>query len=240
MSDIVREHFDDWREQIGRASKLDNDFLSYFDTSESVEQAYMQGQWDFAHHILKDDLLPLIGEPFDAKALEVGFGGGRLLAAASRYFSHVYGVDIHKHFSKVEDLLRVQQIDNFTLLEGNGSNIPVESQSLDFVYSFIVLQHLPTIDILESYFREVKRVLKKGQPACLYIGHLPFNYRGMKYQDVTVRSVETTRENTLLLRPSYTKKLLKEAGLTLVKYDRPRKKPWRTVLGAQHYVIVTA
>lgn len=240
MSDIVREHFDDWREQIDRASDLDAEFLSYFDTSDSVEQAYIQGEWDFAHHILKDDVLPLIGEPFEAKVLEIGFGGGRLLAAASRYFSHVYGVDIHKHFPKVENLLETRQVNNFTLLEGNGSNIPLEKESIDFIYSFIVLQHLPTIDVLESYFKEVKRVLKKGQPACLYIGHLPFNYRGMKYQDVQLRSVETTRENTLLLRPSYTKKLLKKAGLSLIKCARPRKKPWRLDLGAQHYVIVTA
>nr|WP_254869441.1 class I SAM-dependent methyltransferase [Thalassospira lucentensis] len=214
--------------------------MSYFDTSGSVEEAFCQGYWDFAHHILKDDLLPLIGEPFNCSALEIGFGGGRLLNASSRFFNHVYGVDIHENFDKVSEFLASRDVENFTLLKGDGKTIPLEDNSVDFIYSFIVLQHLPTIDILESYLHEVKRILKPGKAACLYIGHLPFNLHGIKYLDINTRKVDTTRENTLLLRPQTTKKLLKKAELHLVASGRPRKKPWRQDLGAQHYVIVTA
>lgn len=237
---IAEDHFKDWRKQIVDRSDDDDEFLSYFDTATNVEEAYCQGHWDFAHHVLKSTALPYIGEPFEVKSLEIGFGGGRLLHAASNYFNHAYGVDIHDQFDKVNTLLKERHVDNCTLLKGDGRTIPLEDNSIDFVYSFIVLQHLPTIDILKAYLHEVKRVLKPGKPACLFIGHLPFNFRGIKYLDIETRTVDTTRENTLLLRPSTTKKLLAKAGLKLKEIGRPRKKPWRQDLGAQHYVIVTA
>lgn len=241
MSNSVTEnHFSDWRDKINESSSTDADFLSYFDTANSVEEAFCQGYWDFAHHILKDDVIPFIGEPFDCKALEIGFGGGRLLNASSRFFNEVYGVDIHEHFDKVDEFLKKRNAGKYQLLKGDGKTLPVEDNSIDFVYSFIVLQHLPTIDILQSYLHEVKRVLKPDRAACLYIGHLPFNFRGKKYEDINTRHVDTTRENTLLLRPNTTKALLRDAELKLIRCDRPRKKPWKTDLGAQHYVIVTA
>jgi hypothetical protein len=34
--------------------------------------------------------------------------------------------------------------------------------------------------------------------------------------------------------------MLKDAGFRVVEMGRPRKKPWRSELGEQHYAIVTA
>lgn len=234
------KHFDSWRENISAHGEDDASFLSYFDTASGVEEAFMQGQWDFAHHVLKPTAIPLIGEPFEATALEIGFGGGRLLAASSRYFSHVYGVDIHEEFERVDGLLRQRGVENVTLLKGDGKTLPVEDRSIDFVYSFIVLQHLPSIDILQAYLAEVKRVLRPGRPACLYVGHLEWNWRGVSYADCASRNVTTTRDNTLLLRPRQSARLFKQAGLTCIEQGRARKKPWRNDLGNQHYIIATA
>ena len=233
-------HFDSWRENISAHGEDDASFLSYFDTASGVEEAFMQGQWDFAHHLLKPTVIPLIGEPFEATALEIGFGGGRLLAASSRYFKQVYGVDIHDEFERVEDLLRQRGVENATLLRGDGRTLPVEDQSIDFVYSFIVLQHLPSIDVLQTYLAEVKRVLRPGRPACLYVGHLGWNWRGIRHADCATHEVASSRENTLLLRPRQSERLFRQAGLTCVELGRARKKPWRTDLGNQHYIIATA
>jgi len=233
-------HFDSWRENISAHSEDDTSFLSYFDTTEGVEEAFMQGQWDFAHHVLKPSLIPLIGEPFEASALEIGFGGGRLLAASSHFFGHVYGVDIHDEFERVDGLLRQRGVENFTLLKGDGRTLPVDDQSIDFVYSFIVLQHLPSIDILQAYLAEVKRVLRPGRPACLYVGHLGWNLRGHAYVDCATQEVASSRENTLLLRPRQSERLFKQAGLQCIETGRARKKPWRSDLGNQHYIIATA
>lgn len=233
-------HFADWREQIKRHDESDADFLSYFDSADSVDQSFLQGAWDFSNQVLRPPVAPLIGEPFDATALEIGFGGGRLLAAASSHFNRVIGVDIHDSFGRVQQMLDDRGIKNAQLLKGDGKTLPVETNSIDFVYSFIVLQHLPLVDVLQSYLSEVKRVLKPGKPACLYFGYLPFNWHMKQYEDLDSRPVQSSRENTLLLRPTYAKKILGQAGLTIVETGRSTKKPWRRDLGEQHYAIVTA
>jgi len=233
-------HFADWREQIKRHDESDADFLSYFDSADGVDHTFLQGAWDFSNQILRSPVAPLIGEPFEETALEIGFGGGRLLAAAATHFDRVIGVDIHDSFDRVQQMLNERGIENAQLLKGDGKTLPVESDSIGFVYSFIVLQHLPLIDVLQCYMSEVKRVLKPGKPACLYFGYLPFNWHMKKYEDLDSRSVTSSRENTLLLRPSFAKTLLRRAGLTIVETGRSTKKPWRRDLGEQHYAIVTA
>lgn len=238
---LERSHIADWQAQV-RASAGGNieAFLSYFDTAGDTGESWVQGYWDFAHHILKPVVPSLVGEPFNATALEIGFGGGRLLGPASRFFGKVIGVDIHDNFDEVRAILEAQGIANAELAKGDGRSLPVPDQSIDFVYSFIVLQHLPLLSTLNAYFADVKRVLKPGKAACLYMGHLPFNWRGIKYLDLETRRVKTSRDNTLLLRPTQTRRMLKDAGLRVVEMGRPRKKPWRSELGEQHYAIVTA
>lgn len=242
MSDeCEKQHLENWRRQVAKSAGggVDN-FLSYFDTAADLRESFVQGSWDFASHILKPAVPRLLGEPFRATALEIGFGGGRLLAAASRYFDRVIGIDIHDRFDEVRVLLASQNVDNVELLRGDGRTLPVADDSVDFVYSFIVLQHLPLMSTLQSYLAEVKRALRPGRPACLYFGHLPFAWRGIRYVDLQTRSVSSTRENTLLLRPGKTRSLLRAAGLEVVEMGRPRKKPWRREPGEQHYAIVTA
>ena len=237
---LEREHFDDWRRQIGRHAGDASGFLSYFDTAASVEEAFAQGAWDFSCNILRQPVPSLLGEPFEATALEIGFGAGRLAAAASRHFARVIGVDIHEDFDRARALLDERGIANVDLVRGDGRTLPVDSASVDFVYSFIVLQHLPLLETLESYLAEVRRVLKPGQPAILYFGHLPFNRRLKAYEDLSTRGVDSSRENTLLLRPSFSRRLLRTAGLEVVATGRSTKKPWRADPGAQHYAVVTA
>jgi len=232
-------HFADWREQIKRHDESDADFLSYFDSADSVDQSFLQGAWDFSNQVLRPRVAPLLGDPFDATALEIGFGGGRLLAAASAHFNRVIGVDIHDSFDRVQQMLDERGIANAQLLKGDGKTLPVDMDSVDFVYSFIVLQHLPLIGILQTYLSEVKRVLKPGKPACLYFGYLPFNWHMKKYEDLDTRTVQSSRENTLLLRPKFAKTLLQQAGLAIVETGRSTKKPWRRDFGEQHYAIVT-
>lgn len=234
-------HFADWRDKIKVSADDGIDhFLSCFDTTSGVDEALVQGAWDFSHHILKPKLPHMIGEPFQSTALEIGFGGGRLLLPASRHFARVVGVDIHDNFDEVRRLLDKYAATNVELIKGDGKTLPVPDGSIDFVYSFIVLQHLPLLETLECYLAEVKRVLKPGLAACLYFGHLPFNWRFKKYQDLTIRQVESFRENTLLLRPSFTRRLLTKSGLRVMEMGRSQKKPWRENLGQQHYAIVTA
>ena len=226
MSKIDERHFKEWKNEVKKSNKNKNDFFSYFDTSTSYEQTLMQGMWDFSHHILKDEVLQYLGEPFKYTALEIGFGGGRLLRAASFYFSKVIGIDIHENFKEVKNMLRDENIKNVSLKKSSGKNIPLKDKSVDFVYSFIVMQHFPTLDVLNCYLKEIKRVLKPNKPACLYVGYLNFNFRFKKFDELSESKNYNSRDNTLLLRPTFFHDLLKKEGFKIIGKGKNKKKPW--------------
>jgi ubiquinone/menaquinone biosynthesis C-methylase UbiE len=101
-------------------------------------------------------------------ALEIGHGGGRLLAAASRCFQQVTGVDVHDENDKVQAALHERGVRNAQLIKTDGLGLPVGSGHADCVYSFIVLQHVGTYEVFARYFEETFRVLKPGGLAVLY------------------------------------------------------------------------
>ncbi len=165
-----RGHITGFKEEISKAaSSSDNDFFTWFDSARDKEAAFIKGSWDFMQHIAYPSLKFLTGQE-DKVALEIGHGGGRLLAAASPYFKSVIGVDIHENNQLVEDELKMRGINNFQLIKTKGSDIPVNNASIDFVYSFIVLQHVETLNIFKEYLKEAGRVLKPGGIAVIYFG----------------------------------------------------------------------
>ena len=76
-------------------------FQSWFNKCDSVEESVMAGYWDFAVHILTPVVLEHRKNPIDSNALEIGYGGGRLINDACSYFGHVIGIDIHEEKSFV-------------------------------------------------------------------------------------------------------------------------------------------
>lgn len=148
----------------------ETEFQAWFNRSSDVHQSIVRGFWDFTVHILTTAVCEQLVTPEEKIALEIGYGGGRILHAASHYFKGVIGVDIHNEQTTVEAFLKSQGQTNFQLFQTNGDTLPVDAESVDFVYSFIVLQHLPTFKVLESYIQETARVLKSGGVAQLYFG----------------------------------------------------------------------
>ena len=169
-----RSHIIGFREEIESAARQsDQAFFTWFDGAETKDAAFLRGSWDFMFHIAAP-LAHYLGHPQDKVALEIGYGGGRLLAAASRYFRDVIGVDIHAQDAKVREALAEQGVRNIRLFRTEGVALPCQQASVDCVYSFIVLQHVERYDIFVQYFREAYRVLKPGGVAVLYFGRKPF------------------------------------------------------------------
>jgi ubiquinone/menaquinone biosynthesis C-methylase UbiE len=165
-----RGHIIGFQEEISNAANSsDDDFYTWFNSARDKDASFIRGSWDFILHIA----LPaskFITKPEDKVALEIGHGGGRILAAASRHFKNVIGIDIHDNNQKVESELIERGICNFKLLQTNGSDIPLEDASIDFVYSFIVLQHVEKYQIFKKYLQEAYRVSKPGAVLVLYFG----------------------------------------------------------------------
>ncbi len=143
-------------------------FFNWFNESGGdIDTNFLKGQCDFSLHILLP-CLDILKEPEKKVALEIGYGGGRLLLPASRIFQHVFGIDVHEQRDLVREELEKRGCQNHTLLTSQGESIPLDSNTIDFVYSFIVLQHVECLNIFESYLKETFRVLKNGGTALLY------------------------------------------------------------------------
>ena len=129
------------------------------------------------------------------KVLEWGCGMGRLLAQPARQGAYCVGVDIShtqlgllkKHFQTPNNL--------HTALLNGKQQIDVGDQSIDFVYSFAVLQHVKNTSDFYFVLSEMTRVLKKG--GTLKIQFRFPNQYGAKFKN-TAHTAINFEESSLL------------------------------------------
>lgn len=133
---------------------------------------FKSGDDDYQH--LVAPILERFGfAPGGKRALELGCGAGRMTRAFTSHFGHVTAVDI-----SAEMLGRAKQllpgVENIALKHSNGQDLgDTEADSIDFVFSYLVLQHLPDEELVRGYIREMLRVLRVSG-ICL------FQFNGME------------------------------------------------------------
>jgi len=216
-----------------------------------LENSFLKGQCDFFVFIL----MPILQDLRDIKskvALEIGYGGGRLLFPATRIFKKVIGIDIHDNGQTVERELKRRGANNFILIKNNGKNIPLDNKSVDFVYSFIVLQHVESINIFNSYLKETYRVLRKGGYAILFFGRLYSLSQGksskiLYWLDGLLEKIDPreyreirARVNCVNLKISldYAKKQANKLGFSLIKTGISKKDPDLERYGGQYFILL--
>jgi len=101
--------------------------------------------------------------------LEIGCGIGRMTARLAEIYGRVVALDVSKvMLDRAANELAGR--DNISYVLGSGSDLAgVESASVDVVFSYIVLQHVPTVAGQLEYFRETRRVLRPGGAAAIQI-----------------------------------------------------------------------
>ncbi len=95
-------------------------------------------------------------------ALDFGCGVGRLTRALADVFGKCVGVDIS---AQMVERARVLNADkpNCSFVENTTDRLAfAEDGSFDLVYSYLVLQHLPSQSAIETCVRELIRVLRPG------------------------------------------------------------------------------
>jgi SAM-dependent methyltransferase len=140
----------------------------------SDEEFFEGGEKEFEEHILND--LGNICQGKDPKAmkvLEIGCGAGRVTRALARFFGEIYAVDISRHMVR-QARLAVAGFPGAHVYRNNGRDLSVlrprwwrwrgrrESIPLDFAFSCLVFQHIPNRTVIESYLRDVHRLLRPG------------------------------------------------------------------------------
>jgi len=198
----------------------DEQFFFWFDVSSSLEDYFSGGERTFEGEILTPTVMKALGPTDNLSALEIGHGGGRILTAACSKFQHVTGIDVHRSNNPVERKLAESGFDNFVLHSTDGTSIPNETNSLDFVYSYIVLMHIPGIETFRRYIAETSRVLRPGGVAQLFYGRYSrmswkarLRWFPAGYREITSAQ---TNHTSLVITKRTAHKLAKEAGFNVL------------------------
>lgn len=113
--------------------------------------------------------------------LELGCGAGRMTRSFARKFSRVYAFDISEEMlTQAESLL--SDAPNIDWILGNGVDLSgLADETVDFAFSYIVLQHMPEPSFAVRYIREMIRVLKTGGIFLFQFNSIPkmtMNWKG--------------------------------------------------------------
>jgi SAM-dependent methyltransferase len=119
----------------------------------------------------------------DGQAMDFGCGVGRLSRALALYFERVHGVDIAA--SMIEQARKWNQGERCEFHHNKDCDLRLfANDRFDFIYSSIVLQHIPQ-NFVRGYLAEFVRVLKPGGYA---VFQLPSTYREIPRKDAAPES----------------------------------------------------
>ena len=125
---------------------------------------FRSGEIHVADFVMKD-MHRICGDnrsPLDLTILEIGCGVGRMTRMLTRIFGRVTAVDVSREMIDRASA-NLADVKNLTLAVCDGATLTgIGDASHDFAFSFIVFQHIPSIEVIGSYCGEVYRVLRPG------------------------------------------------------------------------------
>lgn len=128
---------------IMKRTELEKEYWDSNALDPEVDEKYIA---DVPVEDCKADLGELSGE-----VLEIGCGVGRLMEDGW------FGVDTSENMIKIAR----ERNPKLNLFPGDGRTLPHDDNQFDFVYCYLVFQHLP-FDAVKGYAKEAARILKDG------------------------------------------------------------------------------
>ena len=150
----------DWDQ---RARENARHFVDTSRTDWTDETFFASGERNIAQQILTDMTNICQGrDPAAMRVLEIGCGAGRLTRALSNIFGEVHAVDVSGEMV-AQARAALAHCTNATFYQNNGCDLSVVPPLVfDFAYSSHVFQHIPSYEVIETYVREVHRLLRPG------------------------------------------------------------------------------
>ena len=133
----------------------------------SDDEYFRSGEMNLEQEILTDLGNVCQGkDPKQMSVLEIGCGTGRITRALAKFFGEVYAVDISGEMVR-QARLALRDYPNAHVFQNNGRDLAVVREALgdrllDFAFSYIVFQHIPSREVIESYVRDVNGLLRPG------------------------------------------------------------------------------
>jgi|SRR5579883_1689664 len=128
---------------------------------------------------MREDILVDLGnicqgrDPKHMRVLEIGCGAGRVTRAFADFFGEVWAVDISAEMVR-QAKRAVAAYPNAHVVQNNGRDLSVlrpswlqrrrgaRAPEFDFAFSSMVFQHIPSVEIIEGYVRDVHAWLRPG------------------------------------------------------------------------------
>jgi ubiquinone/menaquinone biosynthesis C-methylase UbiE len=171
---------------------------------------FRSGEINVANEVMPN-MLRICGgsrSPLDLQMLEIGCGVGRMTRALARIFDHVTALDVSDEML-AQEKKNLAGLTNVSLVLGDGISLaPIASESLDFAFSFIVFQHIPSLDAIRCYCRETYRVLRPGSL---------FRFQVQGSEDARGSAHDTWHGVSVTLEQVYS--LASDSGFSLESHD---------------------
>nr|HQV30344.1 methyltransferase domain-containing protein [Calditrichia bacterium] len=210
---------EDWN---ARAVENARYYVRSTDRNQSEAEFDGSGEQNVREYVLVDrELIAPDGDLRNKRMLEIGCGIGRMTKHLATHFGEVVGIDVSGEMIR-QGKSRLADVPNATLLETSGSDLgDFDDNSFDFVFSFIVFQHIPDKAVIFNYIRETMRVLKKG-------GIFKFQVQGDN--SIEYQQVEKDTWMGANISPEEIEALSRELGFEILKTGGLGKQyAWYTV-----------
>lgn len=217
-----------------------SEFTAWFNKPKEPNKTFEEAELNFKNYILTPIVENLLGDTQEKVALEIGYGGGRLMNAGCTRFKKVIGIDVHNEASTVAKILNEHGHQNFELKQGIGTTIDVDSESIDFIYTFIVFQHLPTFKAFNDYISEIHRCLKLGGIAQVFYGsfyNLSFFNKVRYYRHTYVEINAPVNHTSLVIKDALAIKTAEKCGFRVCDIGISYK-TYPTIRGGQEYMTL--
>lgn len=152
-----------------------------------------EGEIDIKRYVLEDEFIRERLPNFTScKVLEIGCGIGRLSEFLAKNFGFVSAIDISEEMIN-KAKARLKEVNNLEFFATNGEHYPFQNDTFDFVFSFIVFQHMPSEEVIRNNFMEISRVLKKGGVAKVQVRGTPIRkdspYYGPHFDENAIKKL---------------------------------------------------
>lgn len=148
--------------------------LTDFGENITEEKFRKAGEKDFAELIANDEVIKNRLSDLKSKTvMEIGCGIGRITEFLSLNFKKVFAVDISDEMVRIgRD--RLKNLPNIKFVSNDGKKHPsIENSTVDFVFSYIVFQHMSNKKIVIENLEEIKRILVPNGIAKIQLRGLP-------------------------------------------------------------------
>jgi SAM-dependent methyltransferase len=167
--DVVRRMRDEWN----RRAREDANFYVGFGRRGQDEEEFLSSAAETVAKIEGELTRLPPAPPSSRRALEIGCGPGRLMLPLSRHFGEIHGIDVSDEMVAIARG-HLAAIPNAYVHLGPGDALSMfAGEFFDFVYSYIVFQHIPEREMVLSYLRESRRVLKPTGVLCCQLRGAP-------------------------------------------------------------------